>query len=136
MEEMKISQNENEYFTIIPIEEWEKILNKYIPIMYKLSKELTEIKTSINFSDELSKVYLDFQRNEYMYTNLKISLLALSCSLTSVITGKLEHLLQTNIYYKFRYIWYESAIRDGTRPYCVVHSHIRHCSANNTMGNK
>ncbi|KAK6589387.1 hypothetical protein RS030_213434 [Cryptosporidium xiaoi] len=87
IEEMKFSQDDRDYVPIISVEEWEKILNKYIPVIYRASKELKEIKTSITFSDELSRVYLDFQRNEYMYTNLKISLLTLSCSVTSVITG-------------------------------------------------
>ncbi|KAH8742033.1 hypothetical protein FG386_003535 [Cryptosporidium ryanae] len=87
LEEMKCSQNNIEYLPIISVQELEKILNKYIPAIYKATKELREIKTSISLSDELFRIYLDFQRNEYMYTNLKISLVTLSCSVTSVITG-------------------------------------------------
>ncbi|CUV05132.1 unnamed protein product, partial [Cryptosporidium hominis] len=88
LEEIKQIRQKDGDELVICIEEWEDILHRYIPAIYLASKELTEVKSSIAFSDELSKVYLDFQRNEYMYTNLKISLLTLSCSITSVITGK------------------------------------------------
>lgn len=82
---------------VISFEEWEDILHQYIPLLNMASKELLDVKASITFSDELSKVYLDFQRNEYMYTNLKISLLTLSCSIASVITGKRHrNLIQYN----------------------------------------
>ncbi|TRY52423.1 Uncharacterized protein CTYZ_00002961 [Cryptosporidium tyzzeri] len=87
LEEIKQIRQKDGDELVICIEEWEDILHRYIPAIYLASKELTEVKSSITFSDELSKVYLDFQRNEYMYTNLKISLLTLSCSITSVITG-------------------------------------------------
>ncbi|KAJ1607759.1 hypothetical protein OJ253_2199 [Cryptosporidium canis] len=87
LEEIKKIKGNDGDKLVICIDEWEDILHQYIPAIHLASKELVEVKSSITFSDELSKVYLDFQRNEYMYTNLKISLLTLSCSITSVVTG-------------------------------------------------
>ncbi|KAF7458616.1 putative mitochondrial rna splicing protein [Cryptosporidium felis] len=97
LEEVKSSKNNDGIKLVICNEEWEDILHQFIPALYLASKELVELKSSILFNNELSKVYLDFQRNEYMYTNLKISFLALSCSITSVITGVFGMNLLTGI---------------------------------------
>ncbi|KAL7065970.1 hypothetical protein ACR3K2_36020 [Cryptosporidium serpentis] len=72
---------------ILNSDEWEEIILHYMTKFNGYTIQLSRVKSSINVNEQLSNLYLNFKRNEYMYTALRISLITLACSIASVITG-------------------------------------------------
>ncbi|OII76579.1 hypothetical protein cand_001000 [Cryptosporidium andersoni] len=72
---------------VLSSDEWEEIILHYIIKFNGYTIQLSRVKSSINVNEQLSNLYLNFKRNEYMYTALRISLITLACSIASVITG-------------------------------------------------